>query len=132
MGFADFYGNLGVVENLRTMLARDRFPHSVILAGPRGAGKYTLAQMVAKAMNCLSPPSGSLPDFCGQCQNCTRIGQADDLETRFAEAIEAREALRETDRKETRIFVQTHPDVFVDSARSSAEDDQSGPGAARD
>ena len=35
------------------------------------------------------------------------------LESRCAEAVEARENLRETDKKETRIFVQTHPDVLV-------------------
>ena len=54
-----------------------------------------------------------LPDFCGVCSNCTRIGQAEDLESRFAEAVEAREGLRETDKRETRILVQTHPDVLV-------------------
>src|SRR5207248_10590394 len=70
--------------------------------------------MLARAMNCLSPPpSDGLPDFCGKCANCTRIEQACDLQTRFNEAVEARENLRETDKKETRIFVQTHPDVLV-------------------
>ena len=113
MGFGDFHGNSEVVEQLRGMLQRDRFPHAVILAGPEGAGKYTLAQMVAKAMNCLEPPPGPLPDFCGRCRNCTRIALADDLGARFAEAVEARENLRETDKKETRILVQTHPDVLV-------------------
>jgi len=113
MGFSEFHGNRDVVDRLRGMLARDRFPHAVILAGPAGAGKYTLAQMLAKAMNCLSPPPGDLPDFCGACRNCLRMAQADDLEARCAEAVEAREGLRETDRKETRILVQTHPDVLI-------------------
>jgi len=54
-----------------------------------------------------------LPDFCGQCANCRRIAQAADLDARFAEAVEAREGLRETDKKETRLFVQTHPDVLI-------------------
>ncbi|MFB3815776.1 MAG: ATP-binding protein [Terriglobales bacterium] len=125
--FSDFNGNADVVLRLREMLARDRFPHSIILAGPRGAGKYTLAQMVAKAMNCrragiarddapmlLAPqPSLDLPDFCGECENCARITEADDLDARCAEAVETRESLRETDRKETRIFVQTHSDVLI-------------------
>src|SRR5205807_7113427 len=48
-----------------------------------------------------------------KCSNCVRIAQAEDLETRFTEAVEAREGLRETDKRETRIFVQTHPDVLV-------------------
>src|SRR5246500_2924060 len=96
------------------MLARGHFPHAMILAGATGAGKYTLALMLAKAMNCLEPPaSDGLPDFCDRCSNCVRIAQAQELNARFAEAVEARENLRETDKKETRIFVQTHPDVLI-------------------
>jgi DNA polymerase-3 subunit delta' len=96
------------------MLARGHFPHSVILSGPQGSGKFTLAQMVAKAMNCLQrPESDGLPDFCGVCSNCVRIAEADALEDRFAEAVEARENLRDADKKETRILVQTHPDVTI-------------------
>lgn len=113
MGFDRFHGNREVVDRIRGMLARDRFPHAVILAGSEGAGKYTLAQMIAKAMNCLAPPPGELPDFCGKCRNCLRIAEADDLEARSTAALEAREGLRETDKKETRIFVQTHPDVLI-------------------
>jgi DNA polymerase-3 subunit delta' len=113
MAFAQFHGNRDVLDRLRGMLARDRFPHAVILAGPEGSGKYTLAQMLAKAMNCLSPPPGELPDFCGACKNCLRIAEADDLEARCTAAVEARETLRETDKKDTRIFVQTHPDVLI-------------------
>jgi len=148
MPFSEFIGNAETVRRLREMLARGHFPPAVILAGARGSGKYTLALMLARAMNCLERPSasagedggllfeeprsaepesgvgaaaaaegagsaGALPDFCGHCSNCVRIAQAGDLDARFAEAIEARENLRETDRKETRIFVQTHPDVLV-------------------
>src|ERR1051325_1026892 len=114
MPFSDFQGNAATVRQLREMLARDRFPHAVILAGPQGAGKYTLALMVARTMNCLDPRvTDGLPDFCGVCSNCTRIGQSEDLESRFAEAVEAREGLRETDKRETRILIQTHPDVLV-------------------
>jgi len=50
--FQEFHGNNDVVHRLREMLARDRFPHAVILAGPQGAGKYTLALLLARAMNC--------------------------------------------------------------------------------
>jgi DNA polymerase-3 subunit delta' len=114
MSFADFHGNSEIVHRLRDMLARERFPHAVVLAGAKGSGKYTLALMLARAMNCLNPiVTDGLPDFCGKCANCTRIAQASDLDARFTEAVEARENLRETDKKETRILVQTHPDVLV-------------------
>lgn len=114
MGFSDFHGNPETLRRIREMLARDRFPHAVILSGPEGAGKYTLAQMCAKAMNCLEPvETGGLPDFCGRCSNCVRISAADDLEARFDEAVEAWEALRDVDKKDTRILIQTHPEVMI-------------------
>jgi DNA polymerase-3 subunit delta' len=114
MPFSDFHGNAATVHTLREMLARDHFPHAVILSGPQGSGKYTLAQMVAKAMNCLERPlTDGLPDFCGHCANCVRIAEADALEDRFSESVEARDNLRDVDKRETRIFVQTHPDVMI-------------------
>jgi DNA polymerase-3 subunit delta' len=114
MPFSDFHGNAETVQHLRKMLARRRFPHAVILSGARGSGKYTLALMLAQALNCLAPTeTDGLPDFCGHCANCRRIAQAADLDARFAEAVETREGLRESDKKDTRLFVQTHPDVLV-------------------
>jgi len=114
MPFSDFQGNSELVASVRDMLGRGRFPQAAILAGPAGSGKYTLATMIARAMNCLERPrANELPDFCGRCSNCVRIGGIEDLESRLAEASEAREGLREAEKKETRLFVQTHPDVLV-------------------
>jgi DNA polymerase III subunit delta' len=114
VGFDQFLGNTATVTHLRESIRAGRFPHSLILAGPRGAGKYTLALMLAQAVNCLEESeSGGLPDFCGRCVNCNRIAAADNLEERVAEAVAARDELRETDKRETRILVQTHPDVLV-------------------
>lgn len=114
MGFQDFLGNESTVRHLRESIAQDRLPHALIFAGPRGSGKYTLALMLAQAANCLNPQeTDGLPDFCGTCRNCVRIAEAMPLETRVEEAIAVREELREVDKKETRILVQTHPDVLV-------------------
>lgn len=114
MPFSGFHGNSEVVHRLREMLAHDRFPQAVILSGPAGSGKYTLALTLAKAMNCLSPvTTDGLPDFCGKCSNCTRIALSEELSARCAEAVEARDNLRESDKRETRLYVQTHPDVLV-------------------
>jgi DNA polymerase-3 subunit delta' len=114
VGFQDFLGNSATVTRLRESIGADRFPQSLILSGPRGAGKYTLALMLAKAVNCLHPTeSNGLPDFCGACANCTRINDSANLEERVAEAVAAREELRDTDKRETRILIQTHPDLLV-------------------
>ncbi|HEY0794246.1 MAG TPA: DNA polymerase III subunit delta' [Acidisarcina sp.] len=119
MGFDDFIGNEPAVRHLRESIAAGRFPQSLILAGSPGSGKYTLALMLAQAVNCLSAEeikrreSGALPDFCGVCRNCSRIAAAAPLKARVAEAIAAREELREADKKDTRVLVQTHPDVLI-------------------
>jgi DNA polymerase-3 subunit delta' len=118
MGFQDFLGNSQTVERLRESVLHNRIPQAVILAGPKGAGKYTLALMFARLINCLSPiesdgTSGKLPDYCGVCRNCTRIAEAADLDASIAASVASREDLRETDKKETRILIQPHPDVLI-------------------
>ena len=114
VSFQDFLGNTQTVTHLRESIRAERFPHSLILSGPKGSGKYTLALMLAKAFNCLNPTeSDGLPDFCGRCSNCLRIADSANLEALVAEAVEARDGLRETDKKETRILIQTHPDLLI-------------------
>jgi DNA polymerase III subunit delta' len=114
VSFREFLGNSATVTRLRESVAAGRVPQAMILAGPRGAGKYTLALMLARAVNCLRPTeTDGLPDFCGRCENCVKIGEAANLEQKVAEAVEAREELREADKKDTRILIQTHPDVLV-------------------
>ena len=115
MGFQEFLGNTETVTHLRESIRAERFPHSLILAGPRGAGKYTLALMLAKAVNCLNPTESRRPARLLRRLLATAPASATpaNLEERVAEAVEAREDLRETDKRETRILIQTHPDVLI-------------------
>ena len=74
--------------------------------------------MVTMALLCerqprVESPAGELADFCGVCRNCTRVAEAADLEARVAEAVAAREEMRDTDKRNTRVLVQTHPSVLV-------------------
>lgn len=114
MGFQNFHGNKTTVRRLRECVRSGHFPQGLILSGPKGAGKYTFSLMLAQAVNCLEPTeSEGLPDFCGHCANCVRIAESANLEDRVAEAVAAREELRDTDKRETRILIQTHPDVLI-------------------
>jgi DNA polymerase-3 subunit delta' len=114
VGFRDFYGNEATVRRLRECVRSGHFPQALILAGPKGAGKYTLALMLAQVVNCLEPAENDgLPDFCGHCSNCIRIAEANNLEDRVSEAVAARDAMRDADKRETRILIQTHPDVLI-------------------
>ena len=121
--FRDFIGNAQTVESLRAAIAAGRLPHSLILLGPRGAGKYTLSLLLTMALECELQPrelategphaGQQLAAFCGHCRNCTRIAESADLDTKVEEAVAAREEMREVDKKETRVLVQTHPDVLI-------------------
>ena len=114
MGFKSFHGNAATVQRLRECVRSGHFPQALILAGPKGAGKYTLALMLAQAMNCLERvKTDGLPDFCGHCANCVRIAESANLEERVAEAVAARDEMRDADKRETRIMIQTHPDVLI-------------------
>jgi DNA polymerase-3 subunit delta' len=114
MHFRDFLGNPATVHALRAGIASSRVPQSIILAGPRGSGKYTLALLFIQALNCLAPLEvDGLPDPCGTCSNCQRIGEAANLEERVAAAVNARDDLRDADKRETRILIQTHPDILI-------------------
>ena len=75
--------------------------------------------MLAMAVECQRQPrelwstGQSLASYCGVCSNCTRIAAAADLQAAVDAAVAAREELRETDKKDTRVLIQNHPDVLI-------------------
>ncbi len=115
MNFRSFLGNKTTVRQFQEAIVSGRLPHAILLYGPRGAGKYSLAIALAQTLNCLDleQDEDGLPDACDLCRNCVQIAAALDLDARVDQAVEAREELRDADRKETRILVQPHPDVLV-------------------
>jgi DNA polymerase-3 subunit delta' len=75
-----FLGNARVVDILRRAIKQDRLPHAMIFAGPAGVGKCTLALLIARYLNCLSPRAN---DACGDCAACKRITAV--IESRYLE-----------------------------------------------
>lgn len=71
MGFDSFLGNSEVVAAVREMLTSGRVPGALLLTGPEGVGKKTLALMLAKALVC---ERGTI-DFCDQCARCRKADQ---------------------------------------------------------
>ncbi len=68
MNFSGFYGNQNVKDRLTALAAAGRFPHALILEGPAGSGKRTLARLIAQWMLCTG--QGERP--CGACPNCKK------------------------------------------------------------
>lgn len=67
--FADVTGQERATRILSALVAQDRFP-PLLLVGPAGTGKRTLALKLAQAANCQDQPSRP----CGSCQSCRTIG----------------------------------------------------------
>lgn len=64
-------------DSLKTRLSRDildhTLPHALILEGPRGTGKHTIAFACAAALACTEHKNENLPIPCLVCPSCKKI-----------------------------------------------------------
>jgi DNA polymerase III subunit delta' len=107
-GFHDFIGNRRVIGTLLRALEHGRLPHAMIFAGPEGVGKTTLALLLARRLNCLSP---GRDDACGACTECRKIRSV--LEVRHARCLRPRPDGDCGGCASCRARVNQHPDVRV-------------------
>jgi DNA polymerase-3 subunit delta' len=97
LSFESFHGNAKVAQTLFAMTQQERIPQTILLDGPQGVGKATLARKFAAAM----------------------IGEAakieqDDLSLEGnAETIADREKWPSDKRNEDPLFFSTHPDFLT-------------------
>lgn len=67
--FEDVVGQKHIVITLKNALLRNQIAHAYLFTGPRGTGKTTVAKLLARGVNCLSPEKAP----CGVCENCQKL-----------------------------------------------------------
>ena len=77
--FDEVTGQEHVTTPLRNAIRTGRVPHALLLAGPRGTGKTTLARIIARCLNC---DNGPTEKPCGACVSCEEIvaGRSTDVQ----------------------------------------------------
>ncbi len=69
MNFGEFLGNRALKQTLSAAQQKGKLSHGYLLCGPAGAGKHTLAAILAAAMEC----TGASDEPCGQCPACRKV-----------------------------------------------------------
>ncbi len=69
--FENFVGNDNALRQLSADIAAGRFPHALLIEGPTGCGKKTLARQIAMAAVC--EHTDNRP--CGVCNPCRKVAQ---------------------------------------------------------
>ncbi len=73
MRLADFVGNSGVKQRINDMAMSGRLPHAIIIEGPTGSGRRTLAEIIARIAACTGEHKP-----CGSCSAC-RAAESPDI-----------------------------------------------------
>jgi DNA polymerase-3 subunit delta' len=79
MAFSSLIGNERIKRLLQRAVAEDRIGQSLLMAGPRGVGKYQFAIALAQALNCEQVKQG-VP--CGSCLACLRVERGEHADVR--------------------------------------------------
>lgn len=72
-------GQEHVTRTLSNSITRGKIAHAILLTGPRGVGKTSIARIFSKCLNCVEGPTVTP---CLHCSNCTEIANGNSIAVR--------------------------------------------------
>jgi len=67
------YGNAQAKDSLGHAVENNTLPHAIIIEGPRGSGKKTLARQIVASQLCENRTNASMPLPCCRCRACNLV-----------------------------------------------------------
>ncbi len=95
MKFSDIPGHDDVKTRLRMMADTGKLPHALLLEGPAGVGKFSLARAFAQYIHCSNPTANG--DSCGQCPSCQQHASFNHIDTIYSFPVVKKDKLRCSD-----------------------------------
>lgn len=79
MRFSDIPYHDDIKRRLRDMVDSGHIPHALLLEGPQGCGKYSLARALAQYIHCTNRTADG--DSCGRCPACIQHSSLNQIDT---------------------------------------------------
>lgn len=80
MQFRDILSHQDMINRLTNLVDNNKIPHAILLEGPTGVGKFSVARALAQYIHCENRIGG---DSCGVCPSCLQHKSFNHIDTHY-------------------------------------------------